>query len=207
MIEAIVPAAAGIVGIILGGGLRALEAKRARNRETAGLLSALVAEVEAISRLARHRGFYEGISALHDHAAAMVADGRGEEPCYVLQIAMQHDYFVVFDHSVARLGLLEPFHADRITRFYALARATLENYHPDSPFQRGATASDVEKFTLNDLMLLRTVHALGELIAGFRMITPPVAIGDAIKGGHVPLPPYETSAEGKAEAKVAAATQ
>lgn len=162
-----------LVGVVLGGGGRALEAWWARRLDREALLSALVAEVEACSRLADHRGFLAGMAQARAAAEEAIAAGREDELMPLGQIKQVQDYFPVFHGSSARLGLLDPYHADRIVRFYTYAKAALENYHPDSPFQKGAKPAEIIAVCDNDMQLMITVLGIGNEIAGFRKIKPP----------------------------------
>jgi hypothetical protein len=191
----IISAVFGLIGVLLGGGLRMLETHLARRAEAKALLSALVAEVEAVTRLTRHRRYYEIISDLHMKSAQLVTDGKGEEECDTVVASIPDAFFAVYDASLGKIGLLSPYHADRITRFYILARGVAVNYRPDSPLH-DAIAREVAATTLSDLELLRTIDALGREIMGFRRATIPQ--GTASNGLPAqPLPPVENSPEGR----------
>lgn len=181
MYETLIGVFAGFIGIGLGGGIQALQAKAARKVEAAGVLSALVAEVEALTRLIHHRGFIPGLIAMRDGAAAMVAAGQGEAPVDWLVIPIRHNYIATYDALVEKIGLLEPYYADRITRYYTYAKAAMENYDPDSPFQTSITAAVALTALNNDLMILHTVTVLGNEIAVFRNVTAPTGAGESLQ--------------------------
>ncbi|WP_309601344.1 hypothetical protein [Sphingomonas sp.] len=178
MIGTILAALFGLIGIALGGGLRALEANFARNREASAVLSALCAEVEAINRLANHRQFLAGFHQYRELNAKLVAEGKGDGPGHWLVIELKENYFSTFEALNSKLGLLDPYFADRIARFYTYAKAVIENYRAGSPFQEGVTAEAAVEAFDNDILLLQTVHVLGIHIATFREVKPPPGIID-----------------------------
>jgi hypothetical protein len=174
----ILVALVGLIGIALGGGVRAWEASLARRREAEAVLSALCAEVEAINRLANHRQFLAGF---HEHRAMnfnLVSSGFGQKPGHWLVIELSENYFSTYDALNSNLGLLHPYFADRITRFYTYAKAVTENYRMSSPFQNGITADLAVQALDNDILLLETMHVLGIHIATFRQVAPPPGIVD-----------------------------
>jgi hypothetical protein len=170
---AVVSAIVGLIGVLLGGGVRAWEASRSRKLDADSLLSALCAEVEALTRLINHRRFVEFLTGIMQQAQAQVAEGRGEEVATFAVISLKHDYFTVYKETAAKIGLLHPYHADRIVRFYEYVKAVQENYDPSSPFQQGLTANSVVHVIESDLELLRTVVLLGTHIGTFRNPQPP----------------------------------
>ncbi len=93
-------------------------------------------------------------------------------------IEVRQNYFSVFDASVGKVGLLHPFMADRIARFYTYAKASLENYHPLSVHQREASAAEKFVVASNDLELIGVMMALGNFIASFREATPPKGLSN-----------------------------
>ena len=140
MWTAAISALAAIVGILLGGAVRAVESTIARKRDAESVLAALVAEVEALVRLMDHRQFLPGIQQCGLEAKAMVESGRGQEEAGFITIVLKRDYFATYDALVGKIGTLHPYMADRITRFYIYVKAVSENYDPSSPFQDGLTA-------------------------------------------------------------------
>lgn len=172
------PAVAALIGILLGGGLKALGTLLARRHDARTLLSSLVAEVEACVRLARHRQFYDEMLALKACAEDQVKAGRGNELIPWFVTSMNSDYFAIFHASLGKIGLLKTYQADRITRFYALAKAALENSSAISPYQKGVTAEAAGNVLENDLQLLLVAMIIGEEIAGFRKIKVPPAMKD-----------------------------
>lgn len=175
---AFIGAIAAIIGILLGGGVRAWEADRARKRDADSLLAALVAEVEALVRLMDHRRFLDGIIACGFEAFEMVQAGRAHEPANFLTIYLRHNYFSIFDASTNKMGSLHPYMADRITRFYTYVKAVSENYDPNSPFQQGVTAQQVVEIVESDVQLLQTALVLGRHIATFHNMAPPAGMID-----------------------------
>ena len=175
---AFIGAIAAIIGIVLGGGVRAWEADRARKRDAESLLAALVAEVEALVRLMDHRRFVHDITACGFEAFKMAQAGRGHEQADFLTINLRHSYFTIFEASANKIGLLHPYMADRITRFYTYVKAVSENYGSDSPFQRGVTAQQVVEIVESDVQLLQTALTLGRHIATFHNMAPPAGIVD-----------------------------
>jgi len=173
MLTTFIGAIAALVGVLLGGGVRAIEAWWARKLDRDALLSALVAEVEACTRLANHRGFLAGMLRVKAAAEEAIAAGKHDEKMSLGQIKLAQDYFSVFNASSGKLGLLRPYHADRIVRFYTLAKAALENFHPESPYQAGVNPAEIVEVCDNDILLMMTVIGLGNEIAGFRTIEPP----------------------------------
>jgi hypothetical protein len=178
MWTAAISALAAIVGILLGGAVRAWESAGARKRDTESLLAALVAEVEALVRLMDHRQFLQGILQCGVEARAMVETGKGQEEASFLTIYMKHNYFSTYEASVGKIGILHPYMADRITRFYTYVKAASENYDPGSPFQSGLTAETVVQIVESDLQLLHTALMLGRHIATFHNMAPPPGITD-----------------------------
>lgn len=167
------PIITALIGVILGGGGKALQAWHARRQLASATLSALVAEVEGLTRLVRHRNFREGIIDLADGARHAVETGLGHEQSPFMQFAMTGDYFVVYKASIDKIGILDPYQADRIVRFYLLAKSLSENYAPTSPWQQGATYQAVLGLASNDLQLIEVLSLLGNEIASFRTIKHP----------------------------------
>lgn len=196
MLTIIIGALSGLFGVLLGGAVRAYEAKQARRADAASLLSALCAEVEAVTRLMNHRHFMVALEECHRVAQQQVEDGKGDEPCNFLIVNLTQNYFSVFNASTARLGLLSKYEADRIVRFYTYLKAVKENYEPSSPFMGGIDANTVVAVTLNDMLLLNTVLTLGRLIASFRPVVPPPSIIDPFGPEQPPaqplLPPQQS---------------
>jgi hypothetical protein len=175
----IIGAVATLVGIILGGAVRAGESWWTRRQESAALLSALSAEIEAVTRLINHRQFIPALMEAQGKAHAMINAGHGTEPCDFVVISLKKNYFATYEASLSKIGLLDPYWADRITRFYTFAKAVSENYDPSSPFQEGVSAYDVDQIIGNDLLLLHTVVVIGGHVAQHaRQITPPRGLAD-----------------------------
>lgn len=191
---AAVGAFATLIGVLLGGAIRAWESLRERKLNANSLLSALVAEVEAITRLIHHRGFIPNMLETQGKARAQIQAGRGADEAEYIVISLKQNYFATYEASLPKLGLLDPYWADRITRFYTFAKAVTENYDPRSPFQSGVSAFDVDQIISNDLMLLHTVVVLGNHISSeSRIIIPPKGISDPFgvsqaDGGQPHLP-------------------
>jgi hypothetical protein len=177
-VTAFIGAIAAIIGILLGGGVRAWESDRARKRDAESLLAALVAEVEALVRLMDHRKFVQDITACGFEAFKMAQAGRGHEQADFLTINLRNNYFTIFEASANKIGLLHPYMADRITRFYTYVKAVSENYGSDSPFQQGVTAQQVVEIVESDVQLLQTALTLGRHIATFHNMAPPAGIVD-----------------------------
>lgn len=188
MTTVMIGAVAGLIGVILGGGVRAVEAFFQRKTEAASLLSALVAEVEAVTRLINHRGFVDALIQAHANARQLIDAGRGGEIADFLTINLKQRYFAVFDASVAKLGILDTYHADRIVRFYTYVKAISENYDAESPFQQDITADMVAMVIESDLPLLHTVITLGNHIATFRPISAPSGVTDPFGQQQQALP-------------------
>ncbi len=178
MWTAAISALAAIVGILLGGAVRAMENASARKRDAESLLAALVAEVEALVRLMDHRRFLDGILQCGLDAKAMVEGGRGQEEAGFMTISLKHNYFSVYEASAGKIGTIHPYMADRITRFYTYVKAVNENYDPSSPFQNGLTAEAAVQVVESDLQLLHTALMLGRHIATFHNMAPPPGIID-----------------------------
>ena len=178
MWTAAISALAAIVGILLGGAVRAMENASARKRDAESLLAALVAEVEALVRLMDHRQFLDGILQCGLDAKAMVEGGRGQEEAGFMAISLKHNYFSIYEASVGKIGTIHPYMADRITRFYTYVKAVSENYDPSSPFQNGLTAEAAVQVVESDLQLLHTALMLGRHIATFHNMAPPPGIID-----------------------------
>ena len=178
MAIAIITACAGLIGILLGGGVRAVEARWSRANEAKSVLTALCAEVEAINRWANHRQFLTNLQHLRAANAALAGQGSGDGPAHWLVLELTQNYFEVFEALAPKLGALDPYFADRITRFYTYAKGVSENYRPDAAIQDGLTAALAVEALDNDIMLLQTVHILGVHISGFRTIVPPKGIID-----------------------------
>lgn len=199
MLPVVVGAVATLVGVLLGGALRAWESSRARTADSKALLSALVAEIEAITRLINHRQFIPGLLQTKAKADVAIAAGRGDEPAEYLVISLKHNYFTTYEASLSKVGLLHPYWADRITRFYTFVKAVSENYDPSSPFQEGVSAHAVSDIITNDLMLLHTVVLLGNHISSeARVIEPPRGVSNPFtvteaEGGQPPLPEPQPS--------------
>lgn len=175
---AILAAFIGLIGVAMGGGMQALQNWRARKLEASSVLSALVSEVEALARLIHHRGFRKAILHYRSQAMELVQAGQGQADFPGLLIPAEHNYFATYDALISKIGLLDPYYADRITRFYTLVKAVHENYLPTSPHQQNATAAErVEHFT-SDLMLLDSIMILAGNIASFRKAAPPKGIVD-----------------------------
>lgn len=173
MSSTILAALFGLIGIALGGGIRAWEASRARKCEAASVLSALCAEVEAINRLANHRKFLAGFHETRKINADLVAQGAGESAGRWLILDLSQNYFSTYEALNSKLGLLHPYFSDRISRFYTYTKAVTENYRSGSPFHENVTAAAAVEALDNDILLLHTVHILGIHIASFRKVEPP----------------------------------
>lgn len=92
MLTVIVGALATLIGVVLGGATRAWEATQARTKDAEALLSALVAEVEAITRLINHRQFIPALLDVQARAISQVEDGRGSEIALFLQLTLLNNY-------------------------------------------------------------------------------------------------------------------
>ena len=195
MLAVLVGAVATLIGVLLGGAIRAREAARERRMDADALLSALVAEVEAITRLIDHRQFIPAMLATQESARIKIQTGQGSDPTDFITVSLKQNYFATYEASLPKIGLLDPYWADRITRFYTFTKAVTENYSPDSPFsQVPLSAHLVDEIMTNDLMLLHTVVVLGHHISSqSRTIVPPPGMIDpfgpaAEEGSQPPLP-------------------
>jgi hypothetical protein len=178
MLNVLIAAVFGLVGVGLGGGLQAWQAKSARRVEADSVLSAIVAEVEALARLMHHRGFRSQILQFQTVAAQMVQSGHGASAIPTLTISLDHNYWATYEALTAKIGLLHPYHADRITRFYTFIKAAHENFSPTSPYQQGMTAEEGAVVLANDLALIDTIMILAAAIAAFRAASPPAGVHD-----------------------------
>lgn len=174
MITNITPGFAALLGVLLGGGFRAIGTWWARRRDAEALLSGLAAEVEGLVRLARHRLHLEGLQHLRSVAQLTMDAGNPEQHTQWMVLTMKADYFATYHASVGKIGTLSPYQADRITRFYLLAKAALENYHPDAAQQAGISAQNAVATLDNDIMILMSVYQIGDEIAGFRKVRAPL---------------------------------
>lgn len=170
---------AGLAGILLGGGITAAHAAWERHVEARSILSALVAEVDSVKRLIGHRGYIPQLVGLANHCRQLVENGNGHVTVDSIVIAVNENYFKVFDELSSKIGLLHPYHADRIVRFYTLSKAAKENFSPQSAWSQG----NIQAITLlelleNDIDILRTVFLLGDKIATFINRKPPKGFVD-----------------------------
>ncbi|MGS1016668.1 hypothetical protein [Allosphingosinicella humi] len=165
----------GLGGVALGGGLTAIQAYLSRRADAAAVLGALAAEVEAITRLVNHRRYLHLHVSEAEQCRALIAQGRGHEMVPGFQIALQQDYFALFNSLGAKIGLLKPYHADRIVRFYVLAKSATENMLPGSPLVENCSATERLQALESDMALLHVLLILGNEIAGFRKVDGPAS--------------------------------
>lgn len=158
--------------------MRALEARTARRAEGWSVLSALCAEVGALTRLINHRGYLAGFYEARAENARRVSNGDGEGAATWYIIDLRQNYFIVFEALTPKLGLIDPYYASQITRFYTYLKSVSENYRPGAAFHEGLTAAEAVQALDNDIMLLGGVQILGEHIATFRPIKTPRGIVD-----------------------------
>lgn len=138
------------------------------------------AEIDAINRLARHRQFLASFQTYRASNAQRVASGEGNGPADWLVLELTHNYFAVYDALTPKLGMLNPYYALRISQFYTYARAVTENYRPSSPFQTNLTAEQAVQALDNDIILLDTMHILGDHIASFSEIRVPRGLANPL---------------------------
>lgn len=137
------------------------------------MLSALVSEVQALTRLINHRQFLNSLIVLRARAQAKIDAGNGDELVFPITITMKHSFFSVFESLTPKLGTLTPWQADRITRFYSYVKAVAENYDPASSFHNGLPAEDMPLAVENDIQLLLTAMAISEQIVRMVHVEPP----------------------------------
>ena len=120
-------------------------------------------------------------------------------------IDLKQNYFAVFEAATSKLGLLHPYWADRIVRFYTFLKAVTENYHPQSPFQNGVTAEAAVQVFDSDIMLLHTIIVLGTHIQSARIAVPPEGVLTPFpqEGGAQPDMPVPVPALANPEAAAA----
>lgn len=158
----------GAIGVLLGGGIRTIEAYIARRHEQRSVLYALVAEVDSLARIARHRRYLEAYISGRDGFREMVGAGHGEALGSLGVLQVQADYFAVFDALRPKLGLLTPMQSSRIIRFYVLAKTVLENARPDSQWVTGQhPVSELLEVLENDIAVLEAVLGLADEIVQF----------------------------------------
>lgn len=162
-----------LAGVAVGGGAKVIDAHIASRRVARATLSALVAEVEAVQRLATHRGFKSDLHRLADFARSRIESGRPDDHVPFFNITMANDYFAIYKANIDRLGLLNPYQADRIVRFYTMASAVMENYRDGSPWQSGGTALAVFEVLANDLLIFDVIDILASEIVNFRFVRLP----------------------------------
>jgi len=175
---ATIGAISGLLGVCVGGGIQALQSWRARRLEAESVLSALVAEVEALTRLIHHRGFRIWMENARSSAQVDVQRGAGGERVEWMQIPTNYNYWSTYEALSNKIGLLHPYYADRITRFYMLIKAIHENYVPSSPWHLAVTARDAVELLENDIALFDAAMLLSLKIASFRKAKPPRGVVD-----------------------------
>lgn len=200
-------AMAGLIGILLGGGMKAAEAWWTRKKDAEGVLSAIVSEVQALTRLINHRQFMAGLIAMKEEAQRHIDTGKPDEIMFPFKISTQNDFFRAFDSLSPKLGLLTPWQADRITRFYAYVKAVHENYKLGSPFHDGATASTVVLTAENDIQLLQTAMVISDQIVRMITVQPPPGVEDPfpIVASEPSLPAPNSEEISKASAQIESA--
>ena len=169
----LIAAAAGLAGVALGGGLQVIQQKLAQRAEARAVLSALVADVEALARLIDHRGYLRVLALQAQHCQDLIEDGKGGQIVPPLRMSMNHDYLALFDALSAKIGLLDAYHADRIVRFYALLKAGTEALLSDDDWVMEMDARSRLEIVTNDLQIMTVAMGLAQDIAGFRTIRPP----------------------------------
>lgn len=179
-----------LAGVAVGGGAKVIEARIASRRLAQSTLSALVSEVEGIIRLARHRDFRGSLYATADRARLMIETGRASEPAPFYSLTMAHDYFAIYKANIDKIGLLNAYHADRIVRFYLLAFAAMENYHPNSLWQSGGSASSLFEVITNDLIIFEALEGISEDIMSFRKVRPRKVMGFGANPPIRPVRPF-----------------
>lgn len=169
----LIAAVAGLIGVALGGGLQVIQQKIARRAEAKAVLSALVADVEALARLIGHRQFLQNLEGHAQHCRELIAAGHGDQEVPPIQMSMNHDYLALFNAVAPKIGLLDAYHADRIVRFYALLKAGTEALLTDEDwFVRMDARNRLEVLT-SDLHIMVVAMDLAADIARFRKIRPP----------------------------------
>lgn len=180
---------AAVLGVLVGGGLKAWEAHRERKLQAKAILNALVAEVDTIKRLINAREYIRGVVELANHCRALVEAGSPDTTVALFTIPVSEDYFQAFNSLVGKIGTLHPYHADRLVRFYMLIKAAKEDFSVDSPWQKGGTtAAQALQMLEANLMILRVAYQVGDTIAGFVDRSPPKGIVDPLLNGPVQFP-------------------
>lgn len=167
-----------------------MQAYLSRRAAAAVVLGALVAEVEAITRMVNHRRYLHFHVLQAERCRALIAEGRGHEMMSGIQVALQQDYFALFNSLGAKIGLLNPYHADRIVRFYVLAKSATENMLQGSPFVEDCSATERLQVVENDMTLIHVLLMLGNEIAGFRKVDGPAAQQFGATPPEFPSIPY-----------------
>ncbi len=191
----LIPAIFALLGVLLGGGLQAYMQYRARKAEAAAVLQALLTEVDALVRLAQHRQYLANIVAHRNHCQHLVDHHQSAEqsPMFVLDLSL--DYFKTYDALIPKIGMLDPWYADRITRFYLFSKSVVQNYLPTSPFQNGMNAEEGLLLFSNDIPLLETALRIGDGLSKDRKIVRPKGATDstvAFDTPNLPLLPIVT---------------
>lgn len=158
-----VAAFVGFGGILLGGGLSALQIEIARRREGRAIAAALREDVACLLAVADARHLVDGIQHYLAELAEAVVAGRGDQRTQAWRIPMSGDYFCCYTAMLPRLHLLVPRDAARFTRFYTFAKAATEVMTTrGAPYSSSIT--DVARMVRTELAMLKQTIEIGREI-------------------------------------------
>jgi len=113
-----------IVGGLLGGIVQTVSGRYAAFRESQGIAEAVRSEIETILDLINQRGYLNFLNTIIQRL-----QNPAYQPTYqdLLVVRIRQDYFTVFNSVCPKIGLLGDT-AGKITHFYSLAKALLEDF-------------------------------------------------------------------------------
>jgi hypothetical protein len=114
-----------VVGALLGGIVQAATGRYAAFRESQGIAEAVRSEIETILDLINQRGYLNYLNTTIQRL-----QNPAYQPTYqdLFVVRISQDYFTVFNSVSPKIGLLGNT-AGRITHFYSLAKAVIEDLH------------------------------------------------------------------------------
>jgi len=146
-----------IIGAIIGGASQAVLGRYAAFRESQGIAEALRSEIETILMLVDQRGYLNVLNA-----AIVPLQNPAYQPTYhnVISISITQDYFTDFNSVCPKIGLLGDV-GGRITRFYSVAKALIEDVNEFREIHKQAMTGLVTVF--RQPLLTRYLEMVGLL--------------------------------------------
>lgn len=130
-------------------------------KEREALLAGIRGEIAGILETVRHRKYREAIVTIIAISEERVE--TGEKALKDYSVSVTEDYFAVFAGNVGRIGSLGKYDADRVCRFYVLAKSVLEDMKTDWSELDITAAQQAERYR-ELLVILDRALELGDSI-------------------------------------------